>query len=124
MREGNGRGIGQGGIPYPPLTSGRRKMQATEEWIKELIVKGDMHSFYASSAWTALAARVREQQHNECQRCKNRGYYVPCDVVHHKQYVKKRPDMALDEGNLECLCRECHEEEHKRKRPMLNEEKW
>ena len=37
-------------------------------------------------------------------------------MVHHKIYLTEQnindPRIALDFGNLEALCRQCHEEEH------------
>lgn len=100
------------------------------EKIKELIDSNNLHSFYASRTWQRLAAATRTAQHNECQRCKARGIYKPCDVVHHKKYVKIFPELAMDENNLECLCFKCHEDEHdrgfdkvKREEP-LTPERW
>ena len=69
------------------------------------------------------ALNETEEQHNECQRCKAAGYYSPCEIVHHKKYVRKHPELALDINNLECLCRNCHENEHKKK-IFMNEERW
>lgn len=92
-------------------------------WLQLLIRRNDLHAFYSSSEWQMLAARAREQQHNECQRCKARGLYRPCEIVHHKKYVKINPELALSIDNLECLCRDCHEEEHKPKR-FINAERW
>jgi 5-methylcytosine-specific restriction endonuclease McrA len=82
-----------------------------------------MHEFYGSAEWQELAERARDRQHNECQRCKARGYYSPCEAVHHIMYVKQHPELALSIENLECLCRACHEEEHKNKK-FMNIERW
>lgn len=92
--------------------------------IKEIIKANDMRRFYGSWEWRSLAARARTLQHNECQRCKARGLYVPCDIVHHKKYVKEFPELALTLENLECLCKDCHELEHMNERSFLNEERW
>lgn len=100
------------------------KMDGAEQWILELIAQGNIHQFYTSPAWVALSMRVRETQHNECQRCKAKGYYVPCDVVHHRQYLRRRPDLALHPDNLECLCHECHNKEHGKTNVFLTEERW
>ena len=105
--------------PPSPIESG-----SMEYWIRKLIAEDNLHQFYASSQWVALAALARERQHNECQRCKVKGYYVPCDVVHHRNYVRRRPDLALNIDNLECLCHNCHNKEHKEEKSFLNEEKW
>lgn len=92
-------------------------------WIKKLIAKNDLHPFYASKEWQHLADDARTAQHNECQRCKEEGWYGPCDIVHHKKYVKQHPELALSLENLECLCRFHHEEEHKESK-FINEERW
>lgn len=92
-------------------------------WLKSLIKKRDLHDFYSSKEWQVLAKQTRKEQHNECQRCRRRGYYSPCDIVHHIKYVKEYPELALTADNLECLCKNCHEEEHKKK-AFVNEERW
>lgn len=92
-------------------------------WIKGLIAKNDLNPFYFSAEWKELAKIARDAQHNECQRCKEKGYYSPCEFVHHIKYVKEYPELALSIENLECLCRNCHEEEHK-KNKYMNEERW
>lgn len=102
----------------PPMSTDR------VEWLKELITNNDLHKFYGSSEWQALAAQARDMQHNECQRCKAKGYYSPCEIVHHIRYVKKFPELALSLENLECLCKNCHEEEHKIKNKFVNDERW
>ena len=98
------------------------------ERIKELIKANNLHEFYTSRTWQKVAAQARAVQHNECQRCRAKGIYKPCEVVHHKKYVKMFPELALNVDNLECLCFECHEEEHERafgctKEP-LTPERW
>ena len=92
-------------------------------WLQEMIRKNNLHDFYSSAEWQKLAGAVRKEQHNECQRCRQRGYYSPCAAVHHIKHVKKHPELALSADNLECLCRVCHEEEH-RQGAYMNEERW
>ena len=46
-----------------------------------------------------------------CERCG-----MVAQVVHHIKEVDARPDLRLDLGNLESLCRRCHEIEHGRLR--------
>lgn len=74
---------------------------------------------------------------SECQHCKAKGFYAEATHVHHVQYVKKHPELALSKyyvyndkeyRNLIPLCHECHEIAHdyrrkKVKRP-LTEERW
>ena len=51
-----------------------------------------------------------------CERCLAKGMYVPAVIVHHKEWLTPEnisdPNVTLNFGNLEALCRECHEEEH------------
>ena len=93
-------------------------------WLRGLVIENNMHPFYSSEEWRKAAALARQEQHNECQRCKEKGYYSPCEMVHHIKYVKDRPELALTITNLECLCRNCHEEEHAEEKRFMNEERW
>ncbi len=54
--------------------------------------------------------------HRECQRCKAKKIYTKATTVHHVNYVKKHPDMALEiwyewhgvrKRNLVSLCHDC-----------------
>ncbi len=47
-----------------------------------------------------------------CERCQAAGRSVPAILVHHRDRV---PANMADE-NLEALCRECHEQEHRGER--------
>jgi len=109
---------GEATLPTPKLTT---------DHIRHLIRQNRADIFYKHRAWQETASEAREQQHNECQRCKVRGFYSPCEIVHHKKHLKKRPDLAYELENLECLCLNCHNEEHSRdKSPLgyINEERW
>lgn len=100
----------------------------TTDQIRSLIQAGKEKDFYKSYAWQQAAAMARKLQNNECQRCKARGFYSACQIVHHKKPLKQRPDLAYDQGNLECLCLDCHNEEHMGKAAgtsgYMNEERW
>ena len=93
-------------------------------WIQSLIAKDDIHAFYICHAWLHLRAEVLKEQHNECQRCKEKGLFVPATVVHHIKTVRKYPWLALDKGNLIALCDECHYEIHHGHKPKWNDERW
>ena len=84
------------------------------EDVKKFIQEDRVDKLYTSRQWRRIARQARELQHNECQRCKERGFYKPCEVVHHKKYVRLFPELAISLDNLECLCFDCHEEEHGR----------
>ena len=97
--------------------------------IKQCIDSGDMHPFYTSREWLRLRAKVLKAQHYECQLCKRKGRYRKAKAVHHMNYVRSHPELALSERdgkgklNLIAVCDECHKEIH-RPRPKWNDEKW
>lgn len=113
-------------------------MMITPEQIRQLIADDNLHAFYTSADWLKLRAKVLTADHFECQRCKARGKYTKATTVHHINYVRKHPDLALADTytdrdgqqrrNLLSLCHDCHEEVHgyrqkKRKKP-ITEERW
>lgn len=109
------------------------------KFLRKLIAEDNMHPFYISSEWLSLRVDVLDEDKNECQRCKERGVYKKANTVHHVNYVKLHPELALDKyyidqngekkRNLVSLCHDCHEREHgyrikcKMKKP-LTEERW
>lgn len=106
-------------------------------WVQGLIDKNRLHDFYVSSLWLRLRAEVLLEYKHECQHCKERGYYTRADTVHHVQYVKKHPGLALSKvyvfgskeiRNLVPLCHNCHEMVHgyrvKKIEKPLTEERW
>lgn len=113
-----------------------------ELYINGLIAIGKVWKFYKTKEWKELSAEVMKEQHNECQKCKDRHIHKAADCVHHVQWVRKHPRLALSkyytyEGktyrNLIALCNECHNEEHpekgrglkkSNKEKFLNEERW
>jgi Predicted restriction endonuclease len=106
-------------------------------WVQALIDSNNLHAFYVSAYWLRLRSEVLLEYKHECQHCKEQGYYKHADTVHHVQYVRKHPRLALSktyifEGkerrNLIPLCHNCHEEVHgyrqKKKKKLLTEERW
>ncbi len=99
--------------------------QATIEWISQLIKNNNMHAFYTSSTWRSKQQQILKQQHYECQRCKSKGKVTKAVTVHHKEYLRKHPHLALEDSNLEAICNKCHyDEHHRKKRGFTNEERW
>lgn len=95
------------------------------EWIQQLIRDNNVHEFYTSSVWRRKQAQVLKEKHYECQRCKKKGLAIKARTVHHKKYLKKYPELALDDDNLEPICDQCHYDEHHRKDlGFMNEERW
>lgn len=72
--------------------------------------------FYKSKAWQHTRASYLQSVGGLCERCLKKGLYRPAVIVHHKVYLTaetiNNPEIALAYGNLEALCRECHEKEH------------
>lgn len=74
---------------------------------------------------------------HECSICKSRGSYTLATTVHHVNYVKRHPELALEiwyeyqgkrKRNLLSLCHDCHEEVHGYRKHNLAEpltpERW
>ena len=69
------------------------------------------YSFYNSQAWRRLSKLFLKSKYYICERCGGVG-----EIAHHKIHLNKinvrRPDIALNIDNLECLCKACHNAEH------------
>lgn len=115
-----------------------------EKWIRELIEKEELWRFYKSKYWAGnkdtkgLKNEVLEEQKYECQKCLKEGKLTRADTVHHVQFVRKHPRLALSKyytykgnkyRNLIAVCAACHNrlhpEKHKpKKETFINEERW
>jgi len=107
------------------------------KWIRQLIDENRLHEFYVSKEWRRLRAKIlKKYKKDGCFDCKAKGYYTKANHVHHVQYVRNHPELALSETyiyqgkeyqNLIPLCHDCHEARHdyrqKEKKP-LTEERW
>lgn len=70
--------------------------------------------FYQSIEWKTLRAVKLSQSNYICEHCKAKGITTLAVDVHHKETLRDAWDKRLDINNLECLCVECHNLEHKR----------
>jgi len=73
----------------------------------------ELHRFYKSEVWK-LAREIKIMNMNgRCERCGALG-----EEVHHIQRLNvdnvKDVSISINPENLELLCRECHNKEHKR----------
>lgn len=77
-------------------------------------------AFYTSEAWKKTRIAYIKRVNGLCERCKAAGEYVPGKIVHHKKHITPKnindPRITLSFGNLELLCEDCHNKEHKRKK--------
>ena len=107
------------------------------EWISKLIAEDRLNEFYSSPEWRRLRKEVLNDYKSECQDCKAKGIYTKANTVHHQQYVRRHPRLALSKvymfqgkeyQNLIPLCHDCHEIRHgyraKERKEPLTEEKW
>ena len=107
--------------------------------IKQLIETNQLYKFYKSKEFVALKTEVLEEFHYECVRCKSQNKITKAQTVHHVQYVKKHPELALSKyytdtngtrkRNLIPLCNDCHNAVHHRfgyteKKKPLTKERW
>jgi len=67
--------------------------------------------------YDATWKRLRTMQLNEeplCRMCKEKGKLTPAVLVDHINSIEERPDLRLDQGNRQSLCRSCHDSKHRR----------
>ena len=86
--------------------------------LKQLIADHNVHEFYVSSEWRHLRTEVLDEQ-KECQEHKRKGNYARANHVHHVNYLRNHPELALSKwyldskGNLQrnliVVCKDCHE---------------
>lgn len=79
----------------------------------------DTRKFYNSKEWRKLRKKVLRDDKCECLYHKQKGEYVKATHVHHINYVRKHPELALekiyrdDDGNIKrnlvSVCKGCHE---------------
>lgn len=70
--------------------------------------------FYKGRQWKKVSRLYMESRNYICERCGGNG-----SICHHKKYITPgnidNPQVTLNPDNLECLCQDCHNKEHKAK---------
>ena len=78
-----------------------------------------LHEFYKSEAWHTIREIKIRETNGRCERCGGIG-----QEVHHKQRITVEnvddTSISINPDNLELLCRDCHNKEHKR----FSKEQW
>jgi len=78
----------------------------------------ERNKFYWSKEWRAMREYILQRDNYECIQCKRQGIVTSHDVatliVDHILELKDRPDLRLDEDNLQVLCHYHHELKHDR----------
>lgn len=82
-----------------------------------LVNTPEIERFYTSRAWRRCRDAYAASVSGLCERCLAKGLIVPGDEVHHKIRLTpenlSNPAIALNWDNLELLCSDCHQEEHR-----------
>lgn len=65
------------------------------QWINKLIDTDRLWKFYKSIEFRHIKEEVLREQHYECQECKKKGKITKANTVHHVQFVRKHPELAL-----------------------------
>lgn len=77
-------------------------------------------AFYKSATWERCKNSYIKSVGGLCERCLADGIVKAGVIVHHINYITPEnisdPNITTDYGNLELLCAECHNNEHKRKK--------
>ncbi len=92
--------------------------------IIKLINDNNIHAFYISKEWRQKSKEIIERDKGKCQNCKRKGKVTNARQVHHVKYLRKFPELALIDSNLESICDACHNEEHKKAKGIVTEERW
>ena len=89
-------------------------------WILQLIAKDQLGDFYNSKQWKRKPWEKKRDSNDR----------RPVAVVHHRNEIRQRPDLALseydDRGQLNTviICPGCHWEEHHKRKLPVTEERW
>ena len=89
-------------------------------------MKDFARTFYKSTAWKQCREAYAKYRGGLCERCLERGLYMPGVIVHHKTHITPETisdeRVLLDWSNLQLVCRDCHAALHKpEKRYKLDE---
>ena len=80
------------------------------------MAKAYARRFYSSKAWQDCRNEYAKRRQHLCENCLKRGILKPADIVHHRIEISPlnidRPEITLNNKNLELLCRECHAKKH------------
>ena len=72
--------------------------------------------FYSSKAWQDCRNAYAKKVHHLCENCLRQGIYKPGEIVHHRIEISPlnidKPEITLNQKNLELLCRDCHKMRH------------
>jgi len=113
---------------FLPFSLGGRRNAIAASVGDGLIMKEYAERFYSSPAWQETRRAYRKSRRNLCEICFAKGYFKPCEIVHHKVELTPEnindPNITLNWDNLQCVCRECHAEIHMRRKRRYKVDKY
>jgi 5-methylcytosine-specific restriction protein A len=65
------------------------------------------HNFYISPEWKAIRAYHLSNE-PLCRKCLKKGIITPATIVDHIQEVEFKPELRLEDSNLQSVCLSCH----------------
>lgn len=84
--------------------------------------------FYRTYAWKKKRMQIMARDHGACQECRKLGRYARAELVHHIKHLADEPELALEDANLEAVCKQCHEKLHPERvkggKRFVNAERW
>lgn len=85
----------------------------SEKEVSEHIKAMPYQLFLKTAYWKLTAKKVRRNADYSCDMCRHQSPSQMLDV-HHKSYKKHGYEATSGLNDLVCLCRTCHEFEHKK----------
>lgn len=77
-----------------------------------------LDDFYRTEEWIKLTEKIKLQSAGKCAICHKTVSDWRTLIVHHKIHLTMDnvfdPNISLNENNLETICLDCHNKEHKR----------
>lgn len=77
-------------------------------------------AFYHSQGWKNCRESFIKYKGGLCENCLKRGLYKPGVIVHHVEELTpaniENPEVSLNWNNLRLVCRDCHAEEHDKRK--------
>jgi len=93
----------------PELTHGRYCEKHAKEMAREYNRNNRTYKYlYNTARWKRLRIQFLKE-HPLCEECKRNGVVTAAEVVDHIIPHKGDKKLFWDEGNLQSLCKECHD---------------
>lgn len=77
---------------------------------------GEREKFYKTLAWQECRNGYLKSVGGLCEKCREQGMITPAEIIHHKIHLTAEnvhdPNVSLNWGNLQALCRVHHAEAH------------